>query len=140
MRAKVFMVRVSYDHKLYRKYMMRLFGAEVIPSPSDRTNVGKKILAQDPSHPGSLGVAISEAIETAVTSPNTRYSLGSVLNHVLLHQTVIGLEAQKQFELADVTPDFMGGSVGGASNFARFTYPPIGERIHGRSDTRFIAV
>src|SRR5881396_3730063 len=104
MRAKVFMVRVSYDQKPYRKYVMRLYGAEVIPSPSDRTNIGKKILAQDPSHPGSLGVAISEAIETAVTSPNTRYSLGSVLNHVLLHQTVIGLEAQKQFELADVTP------------------------------------
>src|SRR5437016_1501249 len=140
MRAKVFMVRVSYDQKPYRKYVMRLYGAEVIPSPSDRTNIGKKILAQDPSHPGSLGVAISEAIETAVTSPNTRYSLGSVLNHVLLHQTVIGLEAQKQFELADVTPDFMVGSVGGGSNFAGFTYPTIGERIHGRSDTRFIAV
>src|SRR5207247_566557 len=86
MRAKVFMVRVSYDQKPYRKYVMRLYGAEVIPSPSDRTNIGKKILAQDPSHPGSLGVAISEAIETAVTSPNTRYSLGSVLNHVLDHQ------------------------------------------------------
>jgi len=103
MRAKVFMVRVSYDQKPYRKYVMRLYGAEVIPSPSDRTNIGKKILAQDPDHPGSLGVAISEAIETAVTSPNTRYSLGSVLNHVLMHQTVIGLEARKQFELADVT-------------------------------------
>src|SRR2546428_425080 len=140
MRSKVFMVRVSYDQKPYRKYVMRLYGAEVIPSPSDRTNIGKKILAQDPSHPGSLGVAISEAIETAVTSPNTRYSLGSVLNHVLLHQTVIGLEAQKQFELADVTPDFMVGSVGGGSNFAGFTYPTIGDRIHGRSETRFIAV
>src|SRR5205809_6640059 len=123
MRAKVFMVRVSYDQKPYRKYVMRLYGAEVIPSPSDRTNIGKKILAQDPSHPGSLGVAISEAIETAVTSPNTRYSLGSVLNHVLLHQTVIGLDAQKQFELADVTPAFMVRSVGGGSNFAAFPSP-----------------
>src|SRR5204863_32077 len=140
LRSKVFMVRVSYDQKPYRKYVMRLFGAEVIPSPSDRTNVGKKILAQDPTHPGSLGVANWEAIRTAVTSPHTRYPLGSVLNHVLLHQTVIGLEAQKQFELADVTPDFMVGSVGGGSNFAGFTYPTIGERIHGRSDTRFIAV
>src|SRR5436853_427562 len=84
--------------------------------------------------------AISEAIETAVTSPNTRYSLGSVLNHVLMHQTVIGLEAQKQFEVADITPDYMVGSVGGGSNFAGFTYPTIGERIHGRSETRFIAV
>src|SRR5205823_13807532 len=110
------------------------------PSPSDRTNVGKKILAADPTHPGSLGVAISEAIETAVTSPNTRYSLGSVLNHVLMHQTVIGLETQKQFELADITPDYMVGSVGGGSNFAGFTYPMIGERIHGRSEPRFIAV
>src|SRR5438309_81172 len=117
-----------------------LFPKEVIRSPSDRTNIGKKILAQDPDHPGSLGVAISEAIETAVTSPNTRYSLGSVLNHVLMHQTIIGLEAQKQFELADVTPDYMVGSVGGGSNFAGFTYPTIGERIHGRSETRFIAV
>src|SRR6267143_3693447 len=107
LKAKVFMVRVSYDQKPYRKYLMRLYGAEVIPSPSNRTNVGKKILAQDPNHPGSLGVAISEAIETAVTSPNTRYSLGSVLTHVLMHQTIIGLEARKQFELADVTPDFM---------------------------------
>src|SRR5438067_7396951 len=105
LRSKVFMVRVSYDQKPYRKYVMRLFGAEVIPSPSDRTNVGKKILAQDPNHPGSLGVAISEAIETAVTSPNTRYSLGSVLNHVLMHQTAIGLATQEPFGLADSTPD-----------------------------------
>ena len=140
LRSKVFMVRVSYDQKPYRKYVMRLFGADVIPSPSDQTNVGKKILAQDPNHPGSLGVAISEAIESAVTSPNTRYSLGSVLNHVLMHQTVIGLEARKQFEFADIEPDFLVGSVGGGSNFAGFTYPTIGERIHGRSETRFIAV
>jgi len=140
MKAKVFMVRVSYDQKPYRKYVMRLFGAEVIPSPSDRTNVGKKFLSQDRDHPGSLGIAISEAIETAVTSPNTRYSLGSVLNHVLMHQTVIGLEVQKQFELIDETPDVMVGSVGGGSNFAGFAYPTIGERIHGRNETRFVAV
>src|SRR5436309_2665108 len=140
LKAKVFMVRVSYDQKPYRKYVMNLYGADVIPSPSDQTNVGRKFLAQDPDHPGSLGIAISEAIESAVTGKNTKYSLGSVLNHVLMHQTIIGLEAQKQFELADVTPDFMVGSVGGGSNFAGFTYPMIGERIHGHVDTRFVAV
>src|SRR2546426_1041566 len=105
LKAKVFMVRVSYDQKPYRKYVMNLYGADVIPSPSDQTNVGKKFLAQDPDHPGSLGIAISEAIEAAVTGKNTKYSLGSVLNHVLMHQTIIGLEVQKQFELADITPD-----------------------------------
>jgi tryptophan synthase beta chain len=140
LKSKVFMVRVSYDQKPYRAYLMRLYGAEVIPSPSDRTNVGKKFLAADPDHPGSLGIAISEAIEAAVTGTNTKYSLGSVLNHVLMHQTIIGLEVQKQFELLDVTPDYMVGSVGGGSNFAGFTYPTIGERIHGRSETRFVAV
>src|SRR5207247_1369205 len=104
LRSKVFMVRVSYDQKPYRKYVMRLFGAEVIPSPSDRTNVGKKILAADPNHPGSLGVAISEAIETAVTSPNTRYYFDWVRYNGRMDETVIGLETQKQFELADITP------------------------------------
>src|SRR3989442_8859523 len=108
---------------------MNLYGADVIPSPSDQTNVGKTFLAQAPDHPGSLGIAISEAIESAVTGKNTRYSLGSVLNHVLMHQTIIGLETQKQFELADITPDFMVGSVGGGSNFGGFTYPSIGERV-----------
>src|SRR5947199_605280 len=138
--GKVFMVRVSYDQKPYRKYVMNLYGADVIPSPSDQTNIGKKFLAQDPDHPGSLGIAISEAIESAVTGKNTRYSLGSVLNHVLMHQTIIGLETQKQFELAEITPDFMVGSVGGGSNFGGFTYPMIGERIHGNVETRFVAV
>jgi len=140
MRSKIFMVRVSYDQKPYRKYLMKLFGADVVSSPSDQTNVGKKILSQDPDHPGSLGVAISEAIEAAVTSTNTRYSLGSVLNHVLMHQTIIGQEARKQFDLAGVTPDVMVGSVGGGSNFAGFAYPMMGERLQGRVDTRFVAV
>lgn len=140
MKAKVFMVRVSYDQKPYRKYLMQLYGAEVIPSPSAQTNVGKKFLDADPNHPGSLGIAISEAIEAAVTAKNTKYSLGSVLNHVLMHQTIIGLEAQKQFQLADVTPDYMVGSVGGGSNFGGFTYPTIGERIRGHVGTRFIAI
>src|SRR5256885_4569821 len=140
LKAKVFMVRVSYDQKPYRKYVMNLYGADVIPSPSDQTNVGKKFLAQDPDHPGSLGIAISEAIESAVTGKNTRYSLGSVLNHVLMHQTIIGLEVQKQFELADITPDFMVGSVGGGSNFGGFTPPMVREALHGDVETSVVAV
>ena len=140
MRAKVFMVRVSYDQKPYRKYLMRLFGAEVYPSPSDQTHFGRTLRAKNPESPGSLGIAISEALEAAVTSANTKYTIGSVLNHVLMHQTVIGLEARKQFELADVEPDYMVGSVGGGSNFGGFSYPMIGERLHGRSETRFVAV
>jgi len=140
MRCTVFMVRVSYDQKPYRKSVMRMYGAEVYPSPSDRTNFGRKLLEADGNNPGSLGIAISEALESAVTSKNTKYSLGSVLNHVLMHQTIIGLEALKQFELADVKPDFMVGSVGGGSNFAGFAYPMIGRRIKGTSDTRFVAV
>src|SRR5207245_4181976 len=99
----VVIARLSYAQKPDRKHVMNLYGAEVIPSPSDQTNIGKKFLAQDPDHPGSLGIAISEAIESAVTGKNTRYSLGSVLNHVLMHQTIIGLEVQKQFEQADIT-------------------------------------
>src|SRR3989442_12341976 len=114
---------------------MNLYGADVIPSPSDQTNVGKKFLAQDPDHPGSLGIAISEAIESAVTGKNTKYSLGSVLNHVLMHQTIIGLEAQKQFELADITPDFMLGSVGGGSTFGASTYPINGQRTPSNAAT-----
>src|SRR2546428_8988614 len=140
LKCKVFMVRVSYDQKPYRKYMMKMFGAEVFPSPSDQTNYGRKLLENNGHSPGSLGIAISEAIESAVTSPNTKYSLGSVLNHVLMHQTIIGLEAQKQFELADVTPDYMVGSDGGRSNFAGFTYPTIGAPIHGRSESPFLAL
>lgn len=140
LRCKVFMVRVSYNQKPYRKIMMRIFGADVIPSPSDTTQAGKKFLAKDPEHPGSLGIAISEAIESAVTSKNTKYSLGSVLNHVLMHQTIIGQEALLQFEHADIRPDFMVGSVGGGSNFAGFSYPAIGQRLKGKSDTRFVAV
>ncbi len=140
MRAKIFMVRVSYDQKPYRKYVMRLYGAEVYPSPSDQTNFGRTLLANDGHNPGSLGIAISEALEAAVTSKNMKYTIGSVLNHVLMHQTVIGLEAMKQFELADVTPDYMVGCVGGGSNFAGFAYPMVGERIHGRVETKFVAI
>src|SRR5256712_8269634 len=110
LKCKVFMVKVSYDQKPYRKYMMKMFGAEVFPSPSDQTNYGRKLLQNNGDNPGSLGIAISEAIESAVTSPNTKYSLGSVLNHVLMHQTVIGQEVLKQFEILDETPDVMVGS------------------------------
>ena len=138
--CKVFMVRIPYKQKPYRTHVMRLFGAEVVPSPSDSSQAGRTFLAKDPEHPGSLGIAISEALEAAVTSTNAKYSLGSVLNHVLMHQTVIGQEALLQFERADVTPDVMVGSVGGGSNFAGFTYPMIGRRLKGQSDTRFVAI
>ncbi len=140
LRCRVFMVRASYDQKPYRKHLMRMFGAEVFPSPSDRTAYGRKLLENNGHGPGSLGIAISEAIESAVTSPNTKYSLGSVLNHVLMHQTVIGQETLKQFAILDETPDVMVGSVGGGSNFAGFTFPAIGERLKGKRETRFVAV
>src|SRR5256712_2436662 len=140
LKATVFMVRVSFDQKPYRKHLMRLFGAEVFPSPSDRTSYGRKLLENNGHSPGSLGIAISEALESAVTGANTKYSLGSVLNHVLMHQTVIGQETLKQFEMIDETPDVMVGSVGGGSNFAGFTFPAIGRRLSGKLDTRFVAV
>src|SRR2546428_14077625 len=140
LKCKVFMVRVSYDQKPYRKILMKMFGAEVFPSPSDQTTYGRKLLENNGDNPGSLGIAISEAIESAVTSPNTKYSLGSVLNHVLMHQTIIGQETLKQFAILDETPDVMVGSDGGRSNFAGFTYPTIGAPIHGRSESPFLAL
>ncbi len=112
--CRIFMVRISYDQKPYRRMMMATWGAECIPSPSDRTQAGKKILAEDPNSPGSLGIAISEAIEDAVGGKDSRYSLGSVLNHVLLHQTIIGLEAQKQLAKIGEYPDVVMGCAGGA--------------------------
>jgi tryptophan synthase beta chain len=115
----VFMVRISYDQKPYRKTMMNIFQAELIASPSERTEVGRAILAQDPDTPGSLGIAISEAIEETVNGEGTKYTLGSVLNHVLLHQTVIGQESLAQMEIAGDYPDIVVGCVGGGSNFAR---------------------
>ncbi len=128
----VYMVRVSYDQKPYRKTMIRLWGAEVFPSPSDRTDAGRAILAQDPNSPGSLGIAISEAVEDAVKSGGkAKYSLGSVLNHVLLHQTVVGLEAKKQFEKVGDYPDVLVGCVGGGSNFGGFVFPFIPDKIKG---------
>lgn len=137
--VKVFMVKVSYQQKPYRKVMMESYGAKVIPSPSFETNSGKKILGENPDHPGSLGVAISEAVEVAATNSDTNYSLGSVLNHVMLHQSVIGLEAMKQFELANDEPDILIGCVGGGSNFAGFTFPFIGEMLRNNKKYRVIA-
>lgn len=138
--VKVFMVKVSYNQKPYRKIMMESYGAKVIPSPSEETNSGRKILTENPEHPGSLGVAISEAVEVAATNSDTNYSLGSVLNHVMLHQTIIGLEAKKQFELAGDKPDILIGCVGGGSNFAGFTFPFVGEVLRGESQYKVIAV
>ncbi|HNS54557.1 MAG TPA: TrpB-like pyridoxal phosphate-dependent enzyme, partial [Syntrophales bacterium] len=130
--CRVYMVRVSYDQKPYRRMMMQTWGAECIPSPSDRTQAGRNILAQDPDCPGSLGIAISEAIEDAVTGKDSRYSLGSVLNHVLMHQTIIGLEAKRQFEKIGKYPDVVIGCAGGGSNFAGVSLPFVQDKIHGR--------
>ncbi len=139
--VEVFMVRVSYDQKPYRRTIMQLYGAEVHPSPSTITNFGKQILSTEPDHPGSLGIAISEAIERVMTQKNTKYSLGSVLNHVLLHQTIIGIEAKKQLELVDTQPDIIIGCLGGGSNFAGISYPFLMEKLRGKNENlKVIAV
>src|ERR687888_998306 len=135
----VFMVKASYNQKPYRRIFMETFGAEVRPSPSPTTEAGKKILEPNPESPGSLGIAISEAIEVAAQDPTTNYSLGSVLNHVLLHQTVIGQEARKQMELAGENPDVVIGCVGGGSNYAGLAYPFMQDRLQGKSQARFVA-
>ena len=132
--CRVFMVRVSYDQKPYRRMMMNVWGAECIPSPSNRTAAGRQVLAEHPDSPGSLGIAISEAVEDAVAGGEfSRYSLGSVLNHVCMHQTIIGLEAQKQLEKIDVYPDVVIGCAGGGSNFAGISLPFVRDKIHGKS-------
>lgn len=140
--CKVYMVRVSYDQKPYRRYMMETWGASVVPSPSPDTNAGRAMLAADPNCAGSLGLAISEAVEDAVTNPiPTKYALGSVLNHVLLHQTVIGLETRKQLELAGDAPDILIACAGGGSNFGGFAFPFMPEKLKGeRPNLRVIAV
>lgn len=141
LQCTVYMVKVSFQQKPYRRVMMETWGAEVFASPTDKTNSGKQILAEDPDSPGSLGIAISEAVEDAAHHDDTKYSLGSVLNHVLLHQTVIGLEAKKQFAQIGVVPDVLIGCVGGGSNFAGFTYPFIADKLAGdKSNLRIIAV
>jgi tryptophan synthase beta chain len=136
--CKVYMVRISYNQKPYRRMLMETWGAKCVPSPSSETNAGRSFLARDQEHPGSLGIAISEAIEDAVTSKNTRYSLGSVLNHVLLHQTIIGLETQKQLATVNEYPDIVIGCAGGGSNFAGISLPFVRDKIHGK-DVRIIA-
>jgi tryptophan synthase beta chain len=132
--CRVYMVRVSFDQKPYRKAMMETWGGECVASPSTETKAGRDALAKDPNTPGSLGIAISEAIEVAVgdTSGKTRYSLGSVLNHVMLHQTIIGLEAKKQFEILDTYPDVVIGCAGGGSNFAGLAFPFVLDKINGK--------
>ncbi|MFQ5328676.1 MAG: TrpB-like pyridoxal phosphate-dependent enzyme [Thermodesulfobacteriota bacterium] len=132
--CEVYMVRVSFDQKPHRKTLMEAWGAECIPSPSDRTNAGRQILGSDPNTPGSLGIAISEAVEAAVSDETgeTRYALGSVLNHVMLHQTIIGLEAMKQLEKVGDYPDVIIGCAGGGSNFAGLAFPFIHDKINGK--------
>jgi tryptophan synthase beta chain len=138
--TKVFMVKVSYEQKPYRRSFIETFGATVVPSPSNETNAGRAVLAEDPDSTGSLGIAISEAVEIAGGREDTKYSLGSVLNHVLLHQTVIGQEAMSQIEMAGDRPDVVIGCAGGGSNFAGIAFPFLRERLQGRSRTRFMAV
>jgi tryptophan synthase beta chain len=137
----VYMVRVSYDQKPYRRVMMKTYGADIVPSPSNLTKAGRDILAKDPDSPGSLGIAISEAIEDAASRDDTKYSLGSVLNHVLLHQTVIGQEAKKQMELAGDYPDVLIGCHGGGSNFGGLALPFVRDKLKdGKTGLRVIAV
>jgi tryptophan synthase beta chain len=128
----IYMVRSSYAQKPYRKSVMQVWGAECIPSPSTRTNSGKAVLEKDPDTTGSLGIAISEAVEDAATHDNTNYALGSVLNHVCLHQTVIGLEAREQLAMVDDYPDIVIGCVGGGSNFAGISFPFAGDKLAGK--------
>ncbi|MEU8635967.1 TrpB-like pyridoxal phosphate-dependent enzyme [Amycolatopsis sp. NPDC048633] len=138
--CEVWQVRASYDQKPYRKLMMETFGATVHPSPSELTESGRAILKEHPDSTGSLGIAISEAVEQAAQDPDTRYALGSVLNHVLLHQTIIGEEALKQFELAGDTPDLLVGCTGGGSNFGGLAFPFLREKLAGRMDPVIRAV
>ena len=136
---KVFMVKVSYHQKPYRKMLMNTWGADVIPSPSNLTESGRKILAEHPDSPGSLGIAISEAVEMAAKDENTKYALGSVLNHVLLHQTIIGLESIKQMEIAEDYPDIVIGCFGGGSNFGGISFPFLRHNFVDGKKTRIIA-
>ncbi len=138
--STVYMVKVSYDDKADRIPMMRTWGADVLASPSDTTEAGRAVLEDDPDSPGSLGIAISEAIEDAATDPEAKYSLGSVLNHVLLHQTVIGQEAKQQFEQAGVEPDVLIGVTGGGSSFGGFSLPFVKDVLNGERDLEFRAV
>ena len=142
LKTTIYMVKVSYNQKPYRRTLMELWGAKVYPSPSTNTEAGRRILKENPENPGSLGIAISEAIEDAVTHENVKYSLGSVLNHVLLHQTVVGLEAKRQLELVDDYPDLVVGCIGGGSSFSGLFWPFYYDKVSGRApkDVQFLAV
>jgi len=142
LKCTVYMVRVSYDQKPYRKVLMNLWGADVYASPSNKTEAGRKILAEDPDCPGSLGIAISEAVEDALNHDDANYGIGSVFNHVLLHQTVVGLEAKKQLALVDDYPDAIFGCIGGGSSFSGLFWPFYHDKVSGNApkDTRFVAV
>jgi len=139
LKCRAYMVRVSHDQKPGRRIMMETWGAEVFPSPSNQTKFGRKLLKENKKHPGTLGIAISEAIEDTLANENTRYCLGSVLNHVLMHQTVVGLEAKKQFEMLDTYPDVAIGCIGGGSNYAGFSFPFMMDKLQGKKNTEFIA-
>jgi len=136
----VFQVRVSYDQKPYRRAVMETYGARCLPSPSTETAYGRSVLAERPDHPGSLGIAISEAVELAAQREDTKYALGSVLNHVLMHQTIVGLEAIEQMQMANAWPDVIVGCTGGGSNFAGITFPFIGHGLRGGVKPRIVAV
>jgi len=138
--VKVYMVRVSYDQKPYRRALMETYGAKCVASPSSETNSGRAILAKNKDHPGSLGIAISEAVEVAATNDDTKYALGSVLNHVLTHQTIVGQEAMAQLEMAGDYPDIIVGCTGGGSNFAGIAFPFIGAQLRGGRKLRVVAV
>ncbi|MBI3107125.1 MAG: TrpB-like pyridoxal phosphate-dependent enzyme [Candidatus Rokubacteria bacterium] len=140
LQCKVYMVKVSYQQKPYRRVMMETWGAQVVPSPSPDTQAGKKMLEQDPNSPGSLGIAISEAVEDAATREDTKYSLGSVLNHVLTHQTIIGLEAKKQLEKAEDEAEIVIACAGGGSNFAGLAFPFVADKLTSGKKTRIVAV
>ncbi|MEM3506464.1 MAG: TrpB-like pyridoxal phosphate-dependent enzyme [Candidatus Bathyarchaeia archaeon] len=141
-KCTVYMVKASYNQKPYRRVLMELWGAEVYASPSKKTEAGRKILEKDPDNPGSLGIAISEAVEDALTHENTSYGIGSVFNHVLLHQTVIGLEAKKQLELVEDYPDVIFGCIGGGSSFSGLFWPFYYDKVSGKApkDVRFVAI
>ncbi|RMF03337.1 MAG: TrpB-like pyridoxal phosphate-dependent enzyme [Chloroflexi bacterium] len=138
--CKVFMVKISYEQKPYRRGLIESFGGKIVASPSTETNAGRAILAEHPDSTGSLGIAISEAVEVAAQNEDTKYSLGSVLNHVLMHQTVIGLEAIEQFKQADDYPDIVLSSAGGGSNLAGIAFPFLGRKLRGEQDVKILAV
>lgn len=140
MKLVIFMVRVSFDQKPFRKTVMETYGAQVFASPSSETDFGMKILKNNPKHPGSLGIAISEALETVIKNKGYKYSLGSVLNHVLLHQTIVGIEAKKQMEKAGEYPDIIIGCCGGGSNFGGLAFPFLVDKLKGTRKTKYIGV